>query len=479
MSALKLFNGSKLTLRFFVIFLTYSLAVIVIIIIAVAIVTSREAPPPEMPHENFMEFEKNNMKSIAYNLSMFYGKHGSFDKLKDNPDLLFKRKLPAPHDAPPNRDHDRFFIHKTVLLDSDGNLVFGKDKDAKMLFSRVLKYNGEKIGTLSIKAREMIPPPLKKLFTEIGLALIFVAVIAIAISFLIANFLSKYFLLPVSKLANATKKFSEYDFSSRITLDRKDEIGMLAKDFNEMADRLDKYEKMRKQWIADIAHELRTPLSIMQAEIEAVQDSVWPLSMKTMDHLHGEIIYLAKTVNELHLLSVAESKGLTLNLEEISVYSLLNDAAERFKEKFKSAGIGFESEPYKYSNIFVLADAYLLRTVVNNLMENTLRYTDKPGQLNVNSYKEDSMAVIVFDDTPPAVPEEYIDRIFDRLFRVDSSRSRKHGGSGLGLATCKTHIEALNGTIEGAASPLGGLRIIIKIPLYKGESHGKRKNFDS
>jgi len=232
-----------------------------------------------------------------------------------------------------------------------------------------------------------------------------------------------------------------------------------------MAERLEKYESMRKQWVADIAHELRTPISIMQAEVEAVQDSVWPLEMKTMDHLHSEILYIAKTVNDLHLLSMAESRGLTLNLEKISVSDMLIDASIRFEEKMKSAGLQLEMELVNRTRSFIIADPYLLRTVFNNLIENSIRYTDIPGKLEISCFIEESSIVTTFDDTPPGVTEEYMDRIFDRLFRVDPSRSRKHNGSGLGLSTCRAHIEAMGGTITASASPIGGLRITVKMPI--------------
>lgn len=313
------------------------------------------------------------------------------------------------------------------------------------------------------KFRKPGPPP--DMIHDLVTALLIFALCAVILSFFAARLLSKYFLLPVSQLANATKKFSKQDFSFRIPVSRNDEIGMLAKDFNEMAERLEKYESMRKQWVADIAHELRTPISIMQAEVEAVQDSVWPLEMKTMDHLHSEILYLAKTVNDLHLLSMAESRALTLNIEQTSVTDLLTDAAIRFEEKLKNAGISLEMELLESTSSVINSDPYLLRTVFNNLIENSIRYTDPPGRLKISSFIENGYLVTVFDDTPPGVSAEHIERIFDRLFRADPSRSRKHGGSGLGLSTCRTHIESMGGTITGSGSPLGGLRITVKMPV--------------
>lgn len=354
--------------------------------------------------------------------------------------------------APHFKDH-RFPLPHEMVDDKDGHHPDGFDRGFdKHSFDRK-RY-----------PRPGSPP---ELFNDLILALSIFAFLAVVLSFLVAHYLSRYFLQPVSELANATKKFSQHDFSTRIPVNRKDEIGMLANDFNDMAQMLEKYESMRKQWVADIAHELRTPISIMQAEVEAVQDSVWPLEMKTMDHLHSEILYLAKTVNDLHLLSMAESRALTLNMEQTSVTDLLTDAAVRFEEKLKNAGVTLEMELPDSSSSVINADPYLLRTVFNNLIENSIRYTDPPGRLKISSFIENGYLVTVFDDTPPGVSSEHIEKIFDRLFRADPSRSRKHGGSGLGLSTCKAHIETMGGTIKASASSLGGLRMTVKMPVSK------------
>lgn len=396
MISVKLFNGSKLTARFFAIFFAFSLLTIVFIIIIASVIIFIKAPA-------FNDRHNSPPHEMSENHHF------------DNPDERFEK---------PHFDH------------------------------RPPKRPG--------------PPP--GLINDLIAALSIFAFLAVVFSFLVAHYLSRYFLLPVSELANATKKFSNHDFSTRIPVNRKDEIGMLAHDFNEMADRLQKYEEMRKQWIADIAHELRTPISIMQAEVEAVQDAVWPLDMNTMNRLHSEILYIAKTVNDLHLLSVAESEGLSLNMEPVSIAGFLTDASNRFSEKLKTAGINLEMEFSSEKNTLGMADPYFLRTVFNNLIENSIRYTDMPGKLKISCFEEASDIVVIFEDSAPGVPEEYINRIFDRLFRVDSSRSRKHGGSGLGLSTCRTHIEAMNGTITASSSPLGGLKITIRIPLLKKES---------
>ena len=394
MFSFKNIKSSKLTRRFFFVFLGYSFAMIaLIVLIAVAVIFSKGPPPHGMGHRPHPPHE-----------------------------------MDEGHRPPPPHEMDEGHRPPPPGMDEE--------------FPRFLS---DLSATLSI-----------------------LVIFMIVLSFFIASYLSRSFLLPISKLATAAKKLSKHDFSTRISVDRKDEIGMLAHDFNQMADKLEKYEKMRKQWVADIAHELRTPISIMQGEVEAIQDSVWPMNMDTINHFHSEIKYLAKTVNDLHTLSIAESEGLILNMEKTCIYSILTDASSRFRERLKTAGITLEMEPCSETDFLAMADPHLLRTVFNNLIENSIRYTDSPGKLKISCKKEKSDIVITFDDSYPGVPKEYLDRIFDRLFRVDSSRSRKHGGSGLGLSTSKIHIEAMDGKIVAKDSPLEGLRITITLQSLAG-----------
>lgn len=317
--------------------------------------------------------------------------------------------------------------------------------------------------------RRLPRPPHGKVhgfFIDLSTTLSILVIFMIIFSFFIAAYLSKSFLLPISKLADASKKLSEHDFNIRIAESRDDEIGDLAGDFNNMAIQLHKYEQMRKQWIADIAHELRTPISILQAEIEAVQDSVRPLDMKSIDRLHNETLYLAKTVNNLHNLSLAESRNLTLNIEKLSVPDLVAGSCTRFMEKMKSSKLDLEIA-FECDDLFIKGDSYLLRVVFNNLIENSLRYTDSPGKLLISAKKRNSKVTITFEDTAPGVPTEFIDRIFDRLFRVDSSRSRIHGGSGLGLSTCQIYAELMQGKISASDSQMGGLKITLEMPVIE------------
>ena len=302
-------------------------------------------------------------------------------------------------------------------------------------------------------------------FIDLSATLSILVIFMIIFSFFIASYLSRSFLLPISKLVNASKKLAEHNFDIRIPENRDDEIGDLARDFNEMAAQLQKYEQMRKQWIADIAHELRTPISILQAEIEAVQDCVRPLDMKSINRLHSETMYLAKTVNNLHTLSLAESRHLTVNIEKITIPEIISESCSRFMEKIKSSKIKLETL-FESDDLFVKGDSYLLRTIFNNLIENSIRYTDSPGELLISARRDGKNVIITFDDTKPGVPEELIDRIFDRLFRVDSSRSRIHGGSGLGLSTCQVYAQLLKGKISASNSEKGGLKITLELPGF-------------
>ena len=455
---LKTFFKSKLSTRFFLIFLVYSFAITVFMILIGSFVTVKKGPrmggPPPMDH--IFEVEKEEMEIIAENLADYHYKNRKWN-LNNNRNFFIDLDI---------ADNNLFFLERLFLTDSDGRLIAGMNSGEPVFIEVPVTSDGINIGILSLTVPANSPrPPMHNVLKEIGSILFIWVIFSIFVSFIVAKFLSRYFLHPVSQLAAASKKLSRHDFSIRIPDDRHDEIGELAKDFNEMASQLQKYEMMRKQWIADIAHELRTPISILQAEIEAVQDSVRPLDMKSIDRLHSETLYLAKTVNNLHTLSLAESRHLTVNIEKISVPDIVAGSCARFMEKIRSSEISLETV-FESDKLFIKGDSYLLRTVFNNLIENSIRYTDSPGKLIISAKSSNEKIIISFEDTAPGVPEELADRIFDRLFRVDSSRSRKHGGSGLGLSTCKIYVELLKGKISASTSKLGGLNITLELPRF-------------
>jgi signal transduction histidine kinase len=265
---------------------------------------------------------------------------------------------------------------------------------------------------------------------------------------------------------------------------RRDEIGDLALGFNFLLARLDEVtgqklaaERLRlaekehmegllRQWMADVSHELRTPTSILQAQIEAIQDGVFEADARRMDLLHGEVMGMSRLVEDLFVLARSDINKLEIRADEVDLCALVDDAVHAFRGRYAEAGLTIDWHGCDdgHDGHVVRGDAARLRQVVSNLLENTLRYTDAGGRLAIACGPGESGLTLTFDDTPPGVPPEMLPRLFERFFRVDGSRSRRSGGSGIGLALCRSLAEAHGGSITAEASPLGGLRVLVHLP---------------
>ena len=235
-----------------------------------------------------------------------------------------------------------------------------------------------------------------------------------------------------------------------------------------MAQALERYEQMRRQWMADISHELRTPLAILRGEIEAMQDGVREITPEALESLHFEVLHVNRIVHDLHDLSLIESQAFPAELAVVNPLEVLDETLRSFSPRFEQRGIRIEADGGAPGQVTIMADADRLKQLFANLMENALRYVHTPGVLKIFPELKDGRLFLVFEDSGPGVPEESLKRLFDRLYRVDKARSRAQGGSGLGLAICKSIVEYLGGEIKASNAPAGGLRITITFPVLSG-----------
>lgn len=237
--------------------------------------------------------------------------------------------------------------------------------------------------------------------------------------------------------------------------------GDMLKDVDDL---IDKQQKAQKQWIVDTSHELRTPISILRAQIEALQDGVQTVTPRTLSVLHGEVMALGKLVTDLHQLARSDLGELRLSLQSVDLLPVLRDTVDAFGERFREKNITVEIAGSENDAFVIQADSARLRQLFSNLLENSLRYTRTGGELLI-SYKLDRDSILLrFDDSEPGVHEEYLPHLFERFFRGEQSRSRSLGGSGLGLAISRAIVEAHTGNISAHKSPLKGLRIEVFLP---------------
>jgi two-component system sensor histidine kinase BaeS len=352
------------------------------------------------------------------------------------------------------------------VIDTTGHRVVGPAAIDAELRRRPIEVGGTVVGWLGAPPRLKVADVVDQRFHEqqkwAGWV---VAILATILSAIVAWILARGLLLPVKRLANATARLADGDYKTRVESKRNDELGRLVDDFNRLGNALEKQERSRRNFMADISHELRTPLAVLKGELEALQDGMRPLTPQTVQSLQAEVAILGKLVSDLHDLSLADVGGLAYHCGEVDLSKLLGDCLDAFRERFASRNL--QAETQLREGVKVHGDPDRLAQLVNNLLENAVRYTDGGGRVVISLRAESGKAVLDLHDTAPAVPEESLPRIFERLYRVESSRNRERGGSGLGLSICRSVVEAHGGAIVARASNLGGLWIEVRLPLAK------------
>ncbi|MTH47344.1 envelope stress sensor histidine kinase BaeS [Intestinirhabdus alba] len=277
--------------------------------------------------------------------------------------------------------------------------------------------------------------------------------------------LARGLLAPVKRLVDGTHRLAAGDFTARVAASSTDELGRLAQDFNQLASTLEKNQQMRRDFMADISHELRTPLAVLRGELEAIQDGVRQFTPESVASLQAEVGTLTKLVEDLHQLSMSDEGALAYQKSDVDLIPLLEVAAGAFRERFASRGLSLQlSLP---DSLRIFGDKDRLMQLFNNLLENSLRYTDSGGGLHISAGRRDRSVSLTFADSAPGVSDEQLAKLFDRFYRAEGSRSRASGGSGLGLAICLNIVQAHNGRIQATHSPSGGVSITVDLPLER------------
>lgn len=300
-----------------------------------------------------------------------------------------------------------------------------------------------------------------------------IAVLALLLSALASLLLARRLLHPIRRITAAAKELGAGRYATRIPADRNDELGRLARDFNHLAAALERNEQTRRRWVADISHELRTPLAILRGEIEALLDGVRQLSPQRLQSLHGEVLGLGKLVDDLYELALSDLGALDYKRETLDLAEVIDETVEGFRRRFAAKGLQLVNRVQ--GPLPLTGDSRRLQQLFTNLLENSQRYTDPGGRLeidldSVKGEAADGCYQLLLQDTAPDVPAQALPRLFERLYRVDKSRSRSLGGAGLGLAICRNIVAAHGGHIEAADSTLGGLALRIRLPAGKRET---------
>jgi two-component system sensor histidine kinase BaeS len=217
--------------------------------------------------------------------------------------------------------------------------------------------------------------------------------------------------------------------------------------------------------VADTSHELRTPLAVLRAQLEAVQDGVRSASRENLDAMLRQVLSLNKLIDELYALARADVGTLEVRMEPVDLWHLASAQAQAFEARLQAAGLRLEIGAAPPQHPAVLLDPDRMRQVLDNLLENSLRYTASGGRVRLSADADGAAFHLHLDDSAPGVPDAALPRLAQRFYRVDASRSRAHGGAGLGLALCRRLLEAQGASLAFSHSPMKGLRATIAIPL--------------
>lgn len=432
----------------------------------------------------FMQFvsevEHDGVPRLVLALENEYAAAGSWEALRSDPqrwrqlaasalysDAVHTMELPPGGAAPPPPGMlpphiARQFDRRLLLADAGRRVIIGEgDMGDARIFP--VRRNGDVIGYLGmLPQRQPSGDAQRHFLRQQYRTLLAAAGIVIAASALLSLFMARRMVRPLRDLALATRRLASGDYRARAPVASDDELGEVARDFNSMAQTLEKNEQTRRQWVADISHELRTPLTFLRSQVEALQDGIRQPTPESLAALHREVSRLGRLVDDLHQLSLSDIGAQTCRIADVALSRVIHQALSMFRTDFAGKEIALRVEAA--DDLAVSGDTERLLQLFANLIENSMKYTDPGGELSIRARRDGGWVVVDVQDSAPGVAEEELERLFERLYRVESSRCRATGGAGLGLAICRTIVGAHGGIITAQSSPLGGVWVRVELP---------------
>jgi len=279
----------------------------------------------------------------------------------------------------------------------------------------------------------------------------------------VAGFIARQITAPLRRLVEAANRVALGDFTARVPASGEDELGRVSAAFNRMAVALEHQQRLRRQLMNDIAHELRTPLSVIQAQVEALLDGIFPPDRENLEPIYEQTVLLSRLVNDLRELALAEAGELQMVRTPLDLASLVRRTVESARSKASQKGVELRVDVPSMP-MTAEGDAQRLEQVLLNLLDNAIRHTPAGGDITVRAWEEDGRFVVQVRDTGPGIPPEALPHIFERFWRGDRARSRVTGGSGLGLAIARQWVELHGGRIWAENAPDGGAVFTFTLP---------------
>lgn len=430
--------------------------------------------------------EHKQVLSLKSKLVSFYRDNGSWETLKGN-DVLWKEMLGGKGDSPDinsrqnKHEIDDSLVVLSVLLqtqkrlslyDINKQVIIGRPLITDNPYSEAIELDGKVIGWLSLVPSALAEgSPGNEFLAQQYKSYYIIAFAVIVLAFVTAWFFSRHLVSPITSLIEGTYTLIRGNYQIRIEKKTSDELALLSDNVNVLAETLDKNQNNRLKWMSDVSHELKTPLTVLRGQLIGIQDGVFVADEKRVQMFIDQIDTLSNIVDDLNQLSVTDVGGLSYKKSPLNPIQILVQVADSFASKFEQKKLSVDCAVLESliadQKTLVLVDKDRIRQLFVNLLENSCRYTDDLGQVSISARIVDHDLKINIQDSAPGVPVNIQDKLFERFYRVEPSRNRGLGGSGLGLSLCKQIVDAHQGTINTAESSLGGLSINISFPLHR------------
>lgn len=433
--------------------------------------------------------EQKQVADLKSRIISFYRDNGSWQPLKEN-EQLWKEMLGAHYPLPasaatnssesaPETDDSVSALSSLLqtqkrlsLYDVHKQVIIGIPLIADNPYNEVIELNGETIGWLSLVPSKLAEgSPGNEFLAQQYKSYYIIALAVIALAFITAWLFSRHLVAPISSLIDGTYTLIRGNYRIRIEKRSSDELALLSDNFNVLAETLDKNQNNRFKWMSDVSHELKTPLTVLRGQLMGIQDGVFVADERRIQLFIDQIDSLSHIVDDLYQLSSTDAGGLTYKKEPLNPIQILLQVADSFTAKFEQKQLAVDCAQLAplmaNKKCIVLADKDRIRQLFVNLLENCCRYTDAPGAIRISAETVAQCLEIQIQDSAPGVPLAIQDKLFDRFYRVEQSRNRGYGGSGLGLALCRQIVDGHQGRISTSDSSLGGLSINITLPLHR------------
>jgi len=403
-------------------------------------------------------------------VSAYYREHGSWLGIRQ----LFPPLPPLPPTQSQNPDGPKPVPISFALVDQNGIVVLPsgpyrpRDHVPASVLSEgaIVEIDGQIVGTalMTGKVPELNPMEQRYLIRT-NQALLLAALSATVIALLLGVLLARSLTRPLRELTTATRAVARGDLEQQVTVRSRDELGELTEAFNQMSTDLARATQSRRQMTADIAHDLRTPLTVIGGYLESMRDGVLKPTPERLEMMQTEVLHLQRLVDDLRTLSLADAGELTLNKLEITPENLLTRVADTYQLPAEKLGVALQTR-ITPDLPFVHVDEERMVQVLGNLVSNALRYTPNGGQITLEAWRSGDSVLLSVQDTGIGITSEDLARIFERFYRADQARQQSEGKSGLGLSIARSIIKAHGGTIVVESEMGRGTKFTIALPVH-------------